>query len=322
MFKYLNLIFVTVVGTMLGAPHAMAQEFPKKQPIKIVVAAAPGGTTDVLARITAEFLQRRLGQAVIVENRTGAAGAVAGDYVAKAQPDGYTLHLAGAGLSVLPAIRNNLPYKTEDFTYLVRFFTAVPLLVVGPKSTFSTSQEIIAYMKSNPGKMRHGTPGVGSLNHMGSALFESSTGVKTVHIPYSGISQVYNDLLAGNLDFAIGAVPPFPDTLKVLGPAGSKRHSLYPNLPTFEEMGYKNASHDVWWGYLSPPNMPKSIADRLTLELSAVFKDPEAIAKFRAATKDVPDEKLVVGEDFRKQVLQELKNWKTVADQEKIVVQQ
>jgi len=321
MFKILTLISALWIGATQGAP-AMAQEYPKKQPVKIVVAANAGGLTDVLGRITAEFLQRRLGQAVVVENRPGASSAIGADYVAKSPPDGYTLYLAGAELAVIPALRNNLPYKFEDFTYLTRFWTTIPLMVVGPKSTFSSPAELIAYMKANPRKLRYGTPGVGSLNHIGTAMFEGSTGVKGVHVPYTGIAPIYTDLLAGNIDFAMGATPPFPDALKVLGPAGTKRHAAYPNLPTLEEAGYKNASHDAWFGVVAPPNLPKPIAERLIADLSAVFKDPEAIAKYQSATKSVPDANPLIGEDFKKRALEENKNWKAVADREKIVVQQ
>ena len=321
MFKKLALV-CTVLGAVMFAQSAVAQEFPKKQPIKIVVAANAGGLTDVLARITAEYLQRRIGQSVVVENKPGAASAIGADYTAKSPADGYTIYLAGAELAVIPALRSNLPYKFEDFTYLTRFWTTIPMMVVGPKVPVSTPQELIAYMKANPGKVRYGTPGVGSLNHVGTALFESSTGVKGAHIPYTGIAPIYTDLLAGNVDFAMGAVLPFPDTLKVLGPSGTKRSTAFPNLPTLEEVGYKNASHDAWFGFVAPPNVPKPIADRLIADLNAVFKDPEALAKYQSATKGAPDANPLVGDDFKKRALEENKNWKAVAEREKIVVQQ
>src|SRR5260221_9411581 len=121
MLRILTLVGALLIGATQGALPAMAQEWPKKQPIKIVVAANAGGLTDVLGRITAEFLQRRIGQAVVVENRPGASGAIGADYVAKSAPDGYTLYLAGAELAVVPALRTNLPYKFDEFTYLIRF---------------------------------------------------------------------------------------------------------------------------------------------------------------------------------------------------------
>ena len=315
-------ISILACSLLLWTTHgAMAQEFPKKQPIKIVIATNAGGVTDALARVTAEFLQRRVSQAVVVEPKPGAASVIGADYTAKSAPDGYTLYLAGPELAVIPALRNNLPYRFDEFTYLIRPFTTSPLIVAGPKSPFSSTTDLVTYMKANPGKLTYGTPGVGSFNHVGGAMFEASAGVKGLHVPYTGIAPVYQGLLAGDIDITMGAVPPFPDTLKVLGPAGTKRHPLYPNLPTLEELGYKNAGQDVWFGFLAPPNLPKPIADRLTAEISAVLKDPEAIAKFQSVAKFVPDVNPLIGDEFKKRVLEENKRWKIVAEQAKISLQ-
>ena len=322
MFRFLPLVGALVFGaTQLAAP-AMAQEFPKKQPVKIVVAVPAGGLTDTLARVTAEFLQRRLGQAVVVENRVGASSTIGGDFVAKATPDGYTLLLAGAEQPVVAAVRNNMPYKLDDFTYLIRGFTAQPLMMVGPKSPISSVPELVAYMKANPGKARYGTTGVGAIAHLGTAMFEAAAGAKGVHVPYAGIAPAYQDLLAGNIDYINGGTAPFPEGLKVIGSVGTKRSSVYPNLPTLEEAGIKNAGWDAWFGIVAPANLPKPIADKLIAELSAIFKDPEAIAKYLAATKSVPETNPLIGDAFKRQVLEENKAWKIVVDREKIVVQQ
>jgi tripartite-type tricarboxylate transporter receptor subunit TctC len=322
MFKFLSAMAALVLGAALGATPAMAQDFPTKQPVKIIVGANAGGLTDVLARITAEFLQKRLGQAVVVENRPGAASAIAADFTAKAAPDGYTIYLAGAEMSVITALRKDLPYKFEDFTYLTKFWTTIPMMVVGPNSPLKSQKELIAFMKANPGKLRYGTPGVGSLNHVGTAMFESSTGVKGVHVPYTGIAPIYTDLLAGTIDFAMGATPPFSDQLRVLGPSGTRRHVAWPDLPTLAEQGFANASHDAWFGFVAPPNLPKPIADRLIRELDAVFKDPEALARYKSTTKDVPDAKPLVGDEFKQFALEHNRNWKAIVEKEKIVVQQ
>src|SRR5437870_5528809 len=138
----LTAVGALLAGASLAALPAMAQEFPKKQPIKIVVAVPAGGLTDTLARVSADFLQRRLGQAVVVENKVGASSTIGADYVAKSPADGYTLLLAGAEQPVVAAVRSNLPYKLDEFTYLVRGFTAQPLMMVGPKSPVSSMQEL------------------------------------------------------------------------------------------------------------------------------------------------------------------------------------
>jgi len=320
--KQLTAAAAFLVAAALGTVPAVAQEFPKKQPVKLVVSASAGGLTDVLTRITADFLQRRLGQAVVVENRTGASGAIGADYVAKAPADGYTLFMAGAELAVLPAVRNNLPYKFDDFTFLIRGFTLQPLIMVGPKVPVSSTAELVAAMKANPGKFRYGSTGVGAIVHMGTAMFEGAAGVKGVHVPYAGVAPAYQDMLAGNLEMLVGGSAPFPEGLKVIGTNGSKRSAVYPNAPTLEESGVKNASWDAWFGFVAPPNLPKPIADRLVAEFAAVFKDPEAIAKYQSAAKSVPEANPLTGDAFKKQVVEENRKWKAVAEREKIVVQQ
>jgi tripartite-type tricarboxylate transporter receptor subunit TctC len=175
-------------------------------------------------------------------------------------------------------------------------------------------------MKANPGKVRYGSTGVGAVVHLAVAMFEASAGVKGTHIPYTGSAPIFQDMLAGNVELT-QASQPFPEGLKILGVAGTKRHSAYPDLPTLDELGIKNASWDVWFGLVGPPNLPKPIADRLITELSAVFKDPEAIAKYTAAAKYGPEPNPLTGEAFKKQVLEENKTWKAVAEREKIALQ-
>jgi tripartite-type tricarboxylate transporter receptor subunit TctC len=320
MIRMLGFVGTVVVAATVGAFQAKAQDFPKKQPIKIVVAANAGGGTDVLARITAEFLKRRIGQAVIVENRPGAAGAIGADYAAKSPADGYTLYFTTSELAVLPAVRSNLPYKFEEFTYLIRGFSVPPLMFGSPKLPVSNTAELVAYMKANPGKVRYGSTGVGALVHLGIAMFEGAAGVKGTHVPYGGIAPVYADMLGGNIEFTQATLP-IPDGIKVLGSVGSKRNAAFPDLPTLEESGVKGASWDVWFGFLAPPNLPKPIADQLIAEISAVFKDPEAIEKYNVTAKFSPEVNPLIGDDFKKRVLDEHKVWKEVVEREKIVPQ-
>lgn len=314
------------VGAFLGATLAafptIGQEFPKKQPIKVVVPFNAGGLTDILARVSAEYLQRRLGQAVVVENRPGASGAIAADFVAKAPADGYTLFVAPAELALVPALRNNLPYKFDEFTYLIRGFVGQPLIMVGPNVPVSSIPELVAFMKANPGKYKYGTPGIGSATHLSTAALESAVGVKGVHVPYTGIAPVYQDLLAGTIDFTTGGSAPVVEGIKVIGTVASKRSTVFPDLPSLEEAGIKSATWNSWIAFVAPPNLPKPIADRLIAELGAVYKDPEAIAKFLSAGKIAPEANPLTGESFKKQVIQEYNNWKVVAEREKIVVQQ
>ncbi len=317
-------IFLCAIGTLFigtAAAPAMGQEFPKKQPIKIVVGANAGGVTDVLARITAEYLQRRLTQAVVVENRPGAGGSIAVDYVAKSPADGYTLLFMANELVALPAVRDNLPYKLDELTFLVRGFTVQPMIYGSARLPVSSAQELVTYMKANPGKVRYGTTGVGGVLHMGIAMFEGATGIKGVHVPYTGAAPMYQDMLAGNIEYTQGT-PPAPEGSKVLAVVGTKRSAVFPNAPTLEELGIKNASWDAWFGFVAPPKLPKTVADRLIAEIGAVLKEPEAIAKYTTAAKFAPETSPLVGDDYKNRALDENKRWKAVAEREKIVVQQ
>lgn len=321
MLKTLAMMASVVAIVSTHAP-AWGQEYPTKQPIKIVVGFNPGGGSDVMARITAEFLQQRLHQAVIVENRPGAASSIAADYVSRSPADGYTLFVTTAELSVLPAVRADLPYDFRQFTYLARPFFSTPLVVVGPNSPVSSLDELVVAMKGNPGKFRYGTPGVGSLNHLGTVAYEVATGTKGVHVPYNGASAIYTDLLGGVIDVYTGASLPIPDGLKVLGPAGATRHAAYPDLKTFEELGLGRVEHEAWWGVVAPPGLAQPVADRLVKELRAIYSDPKAIEKFDRAIKLKPDPNMLVGEAFKTKINEDYAIWKNLAAREGIVIEQ
>jgi len=177
----LNKLLTTLLLTCACATlPASAQEFPTRQPIKIVVTVPAGGLTDALARFSAEFLQKHLGQTVVVENRPGASSTIGVNAVARATADVYTLLFIGSELSVVPAVRR-VPYQLEDLTYLVQPFSVMPIIIARPNAPFSTTAELVAYMKEHPGKVTYGSTGVGAINHMGTITFESSAGVQGLH---------------------------------------------------------------------------------------------------------------------------------------------
>ena len=320
MFKNITIFCVALLGATQLLSPAIAQDWPTKQPIKIVVPVPPGGGTDALARITAEFLQRRLGQTVIVENKPGASSTIGADFVAKSAPDGYTLLVTGAEFAVVPTVRA-VPYRIDQFTYLYRAITVPSMIVVGPKSSYKSFSELVAAMKAKPGEIKYGSTGIGAIVHVGVSMFEGAAGVKAQHIPYSGIGPVFQDLLGGtSLDFTMGSGP-YPEGIKPLVSGGSKRSSAYPDLPTLDELGIRDAAWDVWFGFLAAPNLPSRVADRLTAEIGAVMRDPDAIAKIQAVFKAAPDKEPLTGDVFKKQTLDESKKWKAVVDREKIVAQ-
>jgi tripartite-type tricarboxylate transporter receptor subunit TctC len=300
-----------------GVRPAMAQDYPRKGPIKIVVATGAGGGSDALARIAADFLQRRIGQPVFVENRPGASGAIGIEQVSRAPADGYTLLFQGSDFSVLPAVRAKLPYKPEDFTFLLRGFSIPTLILGAPSLPANSVPELIAHMKAHPGRISYGSSGQGGVIHLAIALLESAAGVRGNHIPYSGIGMAYQAMLGGHVDFAEGVVP-FPPALKVLGVSGTHRHPAYPQIPTLQEQGIQGASWDIWYGFMAPPNLPKPIQSYLTTELTAVLQDPAAIEKFKGSVGFPPN--VLVGEQFKDLVLADAARWKKVAAERQIVL--
>lgn len=307
--------------SLVAALPAFAQDFPGEQPIKIVVPFNPGGSTDLLARTMAEFLQKRMNHTVLVENKPGAATAIGTDIVAKAAPDGHTLMLAAADLAVLPAVRASVPYNIEELTYVNRWFIGIPMIVAGPQSGINSIQELVDKIKAEPGKVKNATNGVGSLNHLGALKFDSAVGGKTVHVPYGGQGPGSTDTLAGVVDISNGISVPFPDGLKALAPVGSIRHPAFPDLPTLGELGYKDAEWNAWFGFVAPPNVPKEIVDKLNEHINAVVSDPAFREKVTTATKIEPMAKPDVAEDFRAIVMKEFAEWKAIAQREKLTVQ-
>ncbi|KQT02773.1 hypothetical protein ASG50_18690 [Rhizobium sp. Leaf386] len=323
--RLFGILGATAFGIVCGglAPaQSHAQDYPAK-PIKIVVGFNPGGITDSVARITADFLQRRIGQTVVVENRPGAGSSIAAGYVASSEPDGYTLLLATADLGVLPATRSNLPYDVaRDFTFVALPFIQNPLIAVSADSPYAKTEDLILAMGANPNKIRFGHPGVGSINHLGTVMMESAINVKGVPISYTGAGPIFIDLAGGNIDFFTGASYPPPAGVKIIGPAGSKRHPSYPDLPTLAELGYPAAAYDPWFGVVAPAGVPADVLGKLNTELKAVYTDPEAITKFQAALAFTPEKDYLTDQAFRDYVLKQSQEWAQIAKRENIVVQQ
>jgi tripartite-type tricarboxylate transporter receptor subunit TctC len=318
------LFFALVLAVTHAALPAHAQEFPGKQPIRIIVPFLPGAANDTLARITAAALTPRLGQSVIVENKAGAGSAIGTELVAKSPADGYTLLWAAAdGISVLPAVKPNVPYKVpDDFTFICQFSETSFTLVVSSALPIKTLADLIAYAKANPGKLRYGTSGVGSIAHIGFVLLENRAGIQMLHVPYKGMSAVVTDILGGHIEVALvtpQTISAHADSAKIriIAVTGSRRSPIFPNLPTLKESGLPDVVVEVWFGVLGPANLPANVTARLQNEIAAVLKDPEVIAKLKSANFEPF---FVPSEAFRKYVVDDYAQWKSVAQSEKIVI--
>ncbi len=319
MRKLLGLALLLAAGIF----PASAQDYPNR-PVKLIVPFAAGAGSDFTARVLAESLSTRLGQPVVVDNRPGAGGAIGTDNVAKATPDGYTLLWAASdAITMLPAVKANLPYKVPgDFTYIAKFTQTGLSVAVSPNMPVSNMAELVAYAKANPGKIRYGTAGVGGSTHLATLLFEKAAGIKMVAVHYKGVAASLQDLLGGHIDLALVAPPtiaPHLEKLKVLGITAPTRHPFLPNAPTMAELGVPKATAVPWYGVLGPAGLPPAIAERLRKDVAAAAMSPEAKEKLaKAGWVPAP----LIGDELEKFVVEEFRQWKEIADAEKIVIEE
>ncbi|HVR49509.1 MAG TPA: tripartite tricarboxylate transporter substrate binding protein [Pseudorhodoferax sp.] len=267
-----------------GGPAA-AQTWPDK-PIRLVVGFAPGGFTDVLARLLGQQLSQRLGQPVVVENKPGAAGTLGADLVAKSKPDGYTLLLGHSNSnSVAPALYPRLPYDViRDFTPITRIATTPLLLTVHPSVAATDVKAFVALAKSKPEGLRFASSGSGSAQHLAAARFMLATGTQMVHVPYKGSGSAIVDLLAGHIELNFESPPNIlphwqSGKLRVLAITSNKRSPLMPDVPTLAEAGVPNAEMLQWFALLGPAGLPAEVTRRINTEVTAILKLPEVVEK-------------------------------------------
>ncbi|MDH2238475.1 tripartite tricarboxylate transporter substrate binding protein [Pigmentiphaga sp. GD03639] len=268
---------LVMLGALAVFNHAaQAQDYPDR-PLRLVVPFSAGGVTDLVARIYAGELGKGLGQTVVVENKTGAAGAVAMDAVKQAAPDGYTLMLATIGTQALnPALLPNLRYAPGDLDYVTMLTTVPQLLVVNAKSPVRTVAELVDHAKKHPGKLSYGSSGIGSAPHLAVEIFAARAGFRAVHVPYRGSSQSITDLIAGQLDFMIDPVTttlPYIHSgkLRALAVSTPQRLPALPDLPTIAESGYADYDVGVWNTIAVLKGTPRPIVKRLAAESARIL---------------------------------------------------
>ena len=264
---------------------ALAQSWPQK-PIRVIVPFPPGGVTDSLARITADWLTQRLGQPVVPENRPGASGAIAADLVARADPDGYTLFSAASPqLAVVPHVQKITYDPIKDFAPISIVGTnAFALGCNAEKTPAKTLAEFVDYVKARPGQLNFGSPGVGSIGHLTMALFLARAGLKMEAVLYKGGGPAMADVVAGHVNCYFGnynEILPHAGSgrVHVLATSGSTRARQMPDVPTVAEQGYPGFKTDTWNGYVAPGGTPREIVDRIGQEIAAGCKDAGFVAR-------------------------------------------
>jgi tripartite-type tricarboxylate transporter receptor subunit TctC len=263
-----------------GAGLVQAQAYPTK-PIKLIVPWPAGGGVDTAARIIAEPLAQRLGQAVVVENRPGAAGNIGTALAAREKPDGYTLLMASLSPhAVNPHLYDKLGFEPiKDFAPIALVYTVPSFLVVPAASPANTAQELVALAKAKPGKLNFGSGGPGSSQHLFGVMFNLATRIDVVHVSYKGTAPAETALLAGHVDFMLDPPTCLPfvtaGRMKALAVAAPKRNPALPNIPTLDELGIPGVHTLTYYGVAAPANTPKEIVTRLNAEINAILRTEE-----------------------------------------------
>jgi len=309
----------------LGAacvPVVAGEMYPSR-PVRLIIPFAPGGGADIVGRVIAKGLSERLGQQVVVDNRTGAGGVIGADLGARAAPDGHTLTFVPASFTMQPALRK-LPYDPiKSFVPVSRVGKGDYVLVVTPAVPVKTVKELIAHAKANPGKLFFGTAGAGSTAHMFTELFKLTAGIDLSVVHFKGGNQQVIDLLGGHshgVMISLPAVRPhiLSGKLKGLATTSLQRSSFFENMPTLDESGLRGFEAIVWWGILAPAGTPGSVVSRLDREIKEVLAVPEIRKAFSDQGVE-PDYQDSAG--FRAFLAKEIAGWKRVVEKGDIKLQ-
>jgi len=263
--------------------EALAQQWPGRS-IRFVVPLPPGGSPDYLSRLLAEHLQPVLGQPFVVENKPGAAGNIARDFVAKAPADGYTILMSESAHVMSAAVGAKLPYDPINDFQPISLAATIPFgLTVNSSMPVHTLNEFIAYAKKSPRPLTYGTAGIGAPHHLAVELLRSMTGINVVHVPYKGSAGIIPALLSGEIDFTIAAenslLPHYKSgKLRPIAIAASSRTAILPDVPTIAEAGpLPGYAVNVWLGVMAPAGTPRPVVDRLNAEINKIVRDPQIV---------------------------------------------
>lgn len=279
--SFFKMAAVSVV--CFSAISSMAHAAYPDQPIRVIVPFAPGGSTDIVARVVTAKMSEILGQTMIVENKAGAGGAIGAQEAARAKPDGYTLSMATVStLAVNPACKpSGLGYDPiKDFAPITNFANVPNVVSVHPSFKANDFKEFLTALKDNPGKFSYGSAGQCSIHHMFGESFRQATDTNITHVPYRGSGPAVADAVGGHIEILFDNLPSSighiqGNRLRALALAWPERLADLPDLPTFKELGYEQLNQPVWYGLLAPANTPKDIVDTLHKAAAKALQDPE-----------------------------------------------
>ena len=259
---------------------AEAQTWPTK-PLRAIVPIAAGSVLDIVPRVVFEHLSTQLGQSIVVENRPGAGGTIGSSYVAKSEPDGYTILVNSSAHTIAPALQPNLTYDpVRDFAAVVPLGVSPFVLVVPPARGFKTARDLVAAAKAAPGAFNFSSPGAGSASHLSAERFRLGAGVHATHVPFKGGVEAMTEVMAGRIDFffvALGAALPHirDGKLSALAVNSADRSAALPDVPAIREAGFSDAEYPTWFGLFLPAKTPREIVDRLHRETLKALQEPK-----------------------------------------------
>ena len=318
-------LVATAALALFSASGAWAQATYPTKPVRLVVPFAPGGTTDIIARVLAEKLNGPLGQTVIVENKAGGGGSIGANEIARSPADGYTLGIATVSTTASnPAINPKIGYNPiTDFTQIINVAATPNVIAVHPSFPAKDYKAFIAELKKNPGKYSYSTSGTGGIGHMQFELYKSLTNTFVTHIPYRGAGPALNDTVAGQVPMIFDNLPsalPFikDGRLIAIAVAAPQRLAVLPNVPTFKEVGLEGVNRMAYYGIQGPKNLPKDIVDKVYTAVKKTMEDPTVKARIEGTGS------LLVGNtpaQFTQQVAAEYEVYKKVVATQKLKIE-
>lgn len=297
------------------AGSAFAQGYPSRT-VRIVVPNAPGGPTDIVARIMAQRMPESMGQAVIVENRLGAGGTVGTESVARSAPDGYTVLFSAAGAMVItPHMNPKLPYDTfRDFSPVALGATMPLVLTVGPNSTMHSVQDLVTQARAQPGRLNYSTAGIGTPPHLAAELMKAAAGIDIVHIPYRGAPQSQAAVLNGEVAFSFTQPTVMnlvrAGKIRALAISSAKRSPLAPELPTLSEAGLPGFEVIPWYGAFAPAKVPEDVLAKINAEMIRALRQPDVVERLQSLGFEPPAAHTAA--DFAAFVRKESTKWQKV----------
>lgn len=287
--------------------------YPAK-PVRLVVPFAPGASNDTLSRATGLVMGSMLGQLFVVENKPGAGAMIGAEYVARAEPDGYTILTVQTSFATNAAVRAKMPYDVyKDFAYIGMMAKSPMIVVIHPSMPIKSLKELIALARRRPGELNYGSSGTGGSNHLTTELFAKLAGIKITHVPYKSIGPALTDLLGGQVEMVVTTLPSAltqvkAGRLKALGIAGAQRSTFAPEIPTIVEGGVPYVS-EQFWGFAAPGKTPPDIVNRLAETLRKAVQTPQLKEQF---AREGGEPVLMTQDEFAKYVLADVERWRQI----------